>query len=207
MIYLAVPVPEDISNLASVLKKSFVPLESQIMGFELSMMQPSGAMSGEMAAGSHSSAPPWITVTDNKKCLGASGPSLLLSQIIKKPRAWAALKKMELRDTGVAADRGFLPMQVGIRRDGDLACPPSSVLELGQGLAIHLNPQSGKVQLGEQPLSSTAKFPSVIKQRTSNEGGSMRKAVSSETSLQVFWLSWPQVLVISRKTTDVVQCW
>lgn len=62
--------------------------------------------------------------------------------------------------------------------------------ELGQGLAIRLNPQSGKVRLGEQPLSSMAKFPSGIMQRTCNGGGSMREApVSSEISLPVFWLS------------------
>lgn len=93
MIYLAVPVPEDIPNLASVLKKSFVALESQIAGFELSTVQPSSAMRGETAAGSHSSAPLWITVMGNKKRLGASGPSVSLSQMIKKPRAWIALKK------------------------------------------------------------------------------------------------------------------
>lgn len=31
---------------------------------------------------------------------------------------------MELRDTGVAADGGFLPRQVGIGSDGGLVCTP-----------------------------------------------------------------------------------
>ena len=86
VIYLAVPIPEDIPNVASVLQM-LAALESQTVGFELSMPQPSSAMRGEMAAGSHSSAPLWITVMGNKKCLCASGPLLSLSQMIKKPTA------------------------------------------------------------------------------------------------------------------------
>lgn len=92
MIYLVVPVPKDISNLPSVLKKSFVALENQIVGFKLSMPRPSGTVRGETAAGSNSSAPPWITIVGSKKCLCASGHLLSLLQKIKKPRAWVALK-------------------------------------------------------------------------------------------------------------------
>lgn len=73
IIYLAVPIPEDISNLPLVLKRNFVTLVIQIVGFKLSMPQPRGAVHGEMAAGS---APPWITVIGNNKCLCASGPTL-----------------------------------------------------------------------------------------------------------------------------------
>lgn len=88
MIYLAVPVPDDISNFAYVLKKSCVALESLIVGFELSMPQPSSAVCGEMAAGSHST-----SIMGNKKYLSASRPLVLSSPMIKKPRAWVALKK------------------------------------------------------------------------------------------------------------------
>lgn len=78
-------------------------------------------------------------------------------------------------------------------------------MELGQALAVHLKPPSGKVPLGTLPLSPTAKFPLVIKQKTPNGAGSMREApVSSETLRQVFCFSWPQVLVISREATDVM---
>lgn len=148
-----------------MLKKSFVALESQITGFELSMLQLSGAVCGEMATDSHSSSPLWTVVMGSKKC--ALGHSLSLSQTTKKPRAWVAFKN-GFKEWCVcvcvcATDRGFLPMQVGTGSWWRFEVPPFITMELGQGLAIHLKPQSGKVQLGVLPLSPMAKLPSVIK--------------------------------------------